>query len=614
MKKLITLVIIAIVLMIFLIVMAFLYVDLSGHKGFCYDVLKNGRFFGSIMVNRYVTEDKVIYKSTAEYPYSLEYPVINEKLFLKKRTMMPLKFVEEANGVKGQKRLTLLVQEEEKTDFLFLERPKFITLKGFETGEKTMVFSPADVMLYMPVMEKYNFWKKGAQFFEIMVPVGEPIPPIRDKIEVRYLKDEYIPIMGRRVEVETFSVGARTLPSAKVFLSKYTHRILALEIDKTDMRFILVSFIENPGKRIKPAIDRFISIFNLKKTGSKPPAVKADVSGRSRLPEEEGAVPRSAERSKRKAPEEIFFESGSLILSGRLWVPDGEGPHPAMLIVPKDGPATKGQQYLFDSLSEFLSASGFVVLVFDSPGQGKSQGSFMGLNDGEKIQNITAAAGYLQKHPAVKKRSVNFIGYEGGGYLALKAASDLPFVRTCVLLGVPEGFAKTDFFQEPSKENIQAMLNIRGLGAADEVYMKIITEKAQNHLTGIARSGENFSFFMGVKVSLRGYREFIARDSYEAMLSFDRPLLLILGRDDRRFDSQTVERLKATLEKKDRRDKVAIFRNLDVYMGKMVARGSSWSFSINKGVLDLIRNWIIENGICDEAGLPDAKAGGPTGA
>jgi esterase/lipase len=609
MRKLVVILFISVVFAIFLVVLAFFYVDLSGHKGFRYDLLKEGRFFGSIRVDRYITEDKVIYKGTAEYPYSLEYPVVNEKLSLKKKTMTPLKFVEEADGGKGQKRLTLLAQEGEKTDFLFLEHPKFITLKGFETGEKTMVFFPTDLMLYMPIMEKYNFWKKGTQSFEVMIPVSEPIPPIRDKVEVTYLKDEYIPVMGRRMEAESFAIGAKTLPTAKIFLSKYTHRILALEIDKMNLRFVLVSFIESP-KRIKPAVDKFISIFNLRKAGGESPPAEAPLSGRGGLPEE-ATPPADTKGSEQVTTKEIFFKSGSLILSGKLWVPEGKGPFPAALIIPKDGPFTKGQQYLFNSLGKFLSASGFIIMVFDSPGQGKSQGSFVELSDEKRIQNIIAAVSYLEGHPAVEKKAINLIGYEGGGYLALKAASSLPFVRTGIILGVPEGFTKSDFFQGPSKENIQVLLNACGIGPADEKYMETITKKTQDCFMEVARSSENFSFFMGVRTPLKEYREFMARRPYETILSSDKPLLLIFGKDDKRFNLQAVEGLKESLEKKDHRDKVAVFRNLDTYMGRMEMYDDSWGFTVNKDVLDLIGNWIRKNGIYIEEEPPSVEAGEP---
>ncbi|MFH1552945.1 MAG: alpha/beta hydrolase [Candidatus Omnitrophota bacterium] len=602
MKKLVTIVIILSAFVILLIALAFYYIDLSGHRSFRYDLLQGGELFGSIKVDRYITEDKIVYKSIAEYPHSDGYPAVNEKLFVKKRTRMPLKFTEEAAGVKGQKRLTLLVQDEDKTDFLFLEHPRFIALKGFETGEKTMVFSPNDVMLYMPIMEKYNFWKKGSQFFEIMIPSDEPLPPLRDKLEVKYLADEYIPVMGRRVEAESFAFRARSLPEAKVFLSKYTHRLLALEIKKTGQRFNLVLFSEGPGKRIKPLLDRLGSIFKIKATGVGVPSDKEDIPGPELSREE---LP-SAEKAQAKG-KEVFFESDKLILSGRLWVPETEGAFPGVLVIPREGPMTRGEQDLLNSLGEFLSASGFVVLVFDSPGQGKSQGSFADLDDGKKIRNITAASTYLNDHPAVKKRSINLVGHEGGGYLAVKAASELPFVQSCVILSAPLRYTEVDSPRRTSGEEIHMLLNARGLGPFTEGFMKYMTEKVQKHQEDVIQSDENFSFVLGVKVPLKEYREFMARDSYGTIISFDRPLLLVVGKDDKYFNAQFVDKLKKELKQKDRRNNVEVFKSPGAYMGRMVEHGGSWAFSADKNVFDLVRKWIMENGTRKEEVLPEAS-------
>ncbi|MFC1480327.1 alpha/beta hydrolase family protein [Candidatus Omnitrophota bacterium] len=603
MKKLVTIVIILLALIILLIALAFYYIDLSGHRSFRYDLLQGGELFGSVKVDRYITENKIVYKSSAKYPHSDGYPVVNEKLFVKKRTRMPLKFIEEAGGVKGQKRLTSLVQDEDKTDFLFLEHPRFIALKGFETGEKTMVFSPDSVMLYMPIMERYNFWKKGSQFFEIMIPSGEPLPPLRDKLEVKYLADEYIPLMARKVEAESFAFRAGSLPEAKVFLSKYTHRLLALEIKKTGQRFNLVNFSEGPSKRIKPLLDKLGTIFKLKKaTGVGIPSDKEDISAPELLQKEVSSAEEAPVKGK-----EIFFESDKLILSGRVWVPETPGAFPGILVIPREGPMTIGEQDLLDSLGELLSASGFVVLVFDSPGQGKSQGSFVGLDEEKKIQNIIAAGAYLNDHPDIKKGSINLIGHEGGGYLALKAASELPSVRSCVLLNIPLGHTEANLTQRSPREEIQALLNARSLGPFTESFMKHMTEKVHEHQEDVIQSGENFSFVLGVKVPIKEYREFMARDSYGTIISFDRPLLVVVGKDDKYFNARLVDKLKKELIKKDRRNNVALFKSPGAYMGRMVGQDGSWTFSPNKDVFDLVREWIAENGTREEEVLPAAS-------
>ena len=76
------------------------------------------------------------------------------------------------------------------------------------------------------------------------------------------------------------------------------------------------------------------------------------------------------------------------MLSGRLWVPVGKGPFPAVLLVPRAGPMVGGEKELLDSIGEILSDAGNVAFIFDSPGQGKSQGGFIGLDDRKRIRNI----------------------------------------------------------------------------------------------------------------------------------------------------------------------------------------------------------------------------------
>jgi alpha/beta superfamily hydrolase len=593
MKKLVAALIAAILLVIALLIIAFLYIDLSGHRNFAYEVFVGERLFGSVKVDRYVTENKIVYKSSLIYPYSPEYPSISEKLFLNKWTMMPLKFTQEAVGSRGQKRIISLVQAREKTDFLFLEHPRYIALKGFETGEKTMVFSPNDIMSYMPVMEKYNFWKKGVQFFEIMVPPTEPIPPMREKIEVKYLSDEYIPVMGRRVEAECYSLSARGIPEARVFLSKYGHRVLALELEKEKMRFNLVGYIEGPGKRLKPLMKKVSVFLDTIKAGKK--SLEQDEVKREGIIEKFSLADKSQRND--DGSEEVFFESDNLIFSGKLWYPTtGDGPFPAALMVSSDGPTTAGERSMLEAMGKGLSEDGFVALLFDSPGQGKSQGSFSGLGDEKRTNDVKAAIDFLTQQPSVMKSAINLIGYGGGGYIALRAASEVPDVRSCVVVGLPSGFEKNVLFHDTPQKDIQKLLDEQGIGPFDDKFMETVAVMVRTHLEKVTGSDEDISYFLGVTVPVKEYREFIERKPYEAMISFNRPLLLVLGRDDMCFDPKVVDRLEKTLKETNKANKVAVFRNLGPYMGEMVEKGTVWSFAINSDVVRLINTWVHDNG------------------
>jgi pimeloyl-ACP methyl ester carboxylesterase len=613
MKKLIIIVFFLSALAVLLVILAFLCLDLAGHRVLLYEVYENDKLFGAVKVDRYVTEDKIVYKSSTEYPHSLGYPSLTEKLFLKKYALTPLRFTEEAAGVKGQKRMTLIVQNEDRTDLLFLEHPRFITLKGYETGEKTMLFSPRDIMLYMPVMEKYNYWKKGAQFFEIMIPTGEALPPMRDKLEVRYLKDEYIPIMGRRVEAESFSLSAKALPEARIFMAKYSRRVFMLDLPGRKLKFKLVGYNRGPGEKMQLLIERSTMLIEKAKAFVRGRAERAPAE---KTEEKPAAVPaKTAEKAFPKESTEIFFESRGLILSGRLWTPPGSGPFPAALILPKDGPLTAGEESMLNALAGAISSKGFVVLVFDRPGQGKSQGAFSGNDDEKNVRDITVAISHLENNPKVRRSSISIIGHEGGGYLGLKAAEAKTGVRSCMILGMPSSFEKHMLSDEgAAKDALQKLLAERGFGAFADDYMKKVAGVTREHLQRIIASNETVSYFMGITLPDKEYRDFIERKPYETIISFQRPLLFIVARDDRYFDPKVVDRLKASLAAQNKNGRIAEFRILGPNAGSMAEKEGKWTFVVNNDVVTLMEKWLKENGIAPEEKAPEEAGGKAPGA
>ncbi len=177
MKKLVFLLVVAIIFMVLLILAAFFYVDVSGHVGYRYKVFSEDVSSGSISVDRYVTEEKIIYKSIAKYSNFGEYSQIREKLVLNKKELSPLEFEKRSEKVNGCKRLTLFVSNGGKYDLLYLDPPEFITFEKIKFDVKNVIFSPGDIMLYMPLIEKYNFWKKGTQFFSLFLPMDGAVPP-----------------------------------------------------------------------------------------------------------------------------------------------------------------------------------------------------------------------------------------------------------------------------------------------------------------------------------------------------------------------------------------------------------------------------------------------------
>ncbi len=595
MKKLVVILTLSIVLATALVLLAFFYIEMSGHEELNFDVFLGGRPFGSVKVDRYSTADRTIYKSVSEYPQTNGYPRITQKLVLGKRSGTPVKYIQEAEGARGQKRLIMLTQEGENSDYLFLENPRFLTLKNFSTGEKTMVIYPGEISTYMALMGKYNFWKKGTQFFEIMIPIADPLPPMRDKVQVREIKDEYISIGGKKVEAESFSVGAKGLPEVKIFLSKYGHVMLGMDMENPEMRILLTSPVETPADRISNLFPMVASGVRLVKEaivgkGSQG-SLKKDVDQDEALTE---AGQLEGETEDQYGVREVFFENGGMVLSGEMWMPAGKGAFPAVLIVPDDGPRKRGEDSLVSALGKLLSGAGFVVFVFDNPGQGKSQGDFAGLDDEKRINDIKAALKYLKERLDVDPDSISMFGHRGGSYLAVKTAEEVPYVRACVLIDLPfEAYLSGDL----TKEQAEAMLRSHGLGPFEAGFMKMAHARVQDHRRVMAASRDDYSFFMGVNMPIGGYKALQERKVYETIISFDRPELVILGRDTKGFDPDTAARLKGKLVENNSHNKVAVLGNLGEYSGEIEWRSDAWRFALNPDIVALVEKWIKENGI-----------------
>ena len=75
--------------------------------------------------------------------------------------------------------------------------------------------------------------------------------------------------------------------------------------------------------------------------------------------------------------EEVRFESGPYELVGDLVLPDGPGPHPAVIVVAGSGPNTRTQVPGYADVRTRFGDAGFAVYSWDKPGSGESSGELV---------------------------------------------------------------------------------------------------------------------------------------------------------------------------------------------------------------------------------------------
>jgi pimeloyl-ACP methyl ester carboxylesterase len=129
---------------------------------------------------------------------------------------------------------------------------------------------------------------------------------------------------------------------------------------------------------------------------------------------------------------EITFRQGDAMLAGTLILPEGVGPHPAIILLHGSGPLTR---YSFGPYARFFNSLGLAVLVYDKRGTGSSSGRLLDASTGapeilwqahfpdDLLADSLAAARFLQSRPDIDGRRIGVWGSSEGGMLATQVAA-----------------------------------------------------------------------------------------------------------------------------------------------------------------------------------------------
>jgi alpha/beta superfamily hydrolase len=133
--------------------------------------------------------------------------------------------------------------------------------------------------------------------------------------------------------------------------------------------------------------------------------------------------------------EEVWIDCEDARLYGELHVPD-HAPAPALLVC--HGMDAQGFHYLkiYTQLAKTACEKGFVSLVFDFRGVGRSSGKF-DYGFGEQ-QDVRCALSYLASRPEVMTNRIFVVGHSLGGAVSLYALQNEKRVKGLVLWSTPK--------------------------------------------------------------------------------------------------------------------------------------------------------------------------------
>jgi pimeloyl-ACP methyl ester carboxylesterase len=138
----------------------------------------------------------------------------------------------------------------------------------------------------------------------------------------------------------------------------------------------------------------------------------------------DGSPTRIAERVYPTRHEDVVFRNGDVELHGTLSIPEGPGPHPAVVLVHGSGAATRNIGF-FASVYERL---GIATLSFDKRGAGESTGNWKSAPFTDLAGDVLAAVALLKARDDIDGSRIGLDGSSQGGWVGAMAASMSPDV------------------------------------------------------------------------------------------------------------------------------------------------------------------------------------------
>lgn len=192
-------------------------------------------------------------------------------------------------------------------------------------------------------------------------------------------------------------------------------------------------------------------------------------------------------------------------------------------------------------ISRGLAGNGFAVLRFDFTGLGNSEGDFANTNFSSNVEDLEAAAGYLQQDYQAPKV---LIGHSLGGAAVLSVASRLPEVRAVATIGAPSDPSHiSHLFQErlddiEEKGRIEVKLAGRSFTITKQFLNDITSQRLEKDLKDLGKALMIFHSPRDQIVGIRHARElFEAAKHPKSFVSLDEADHLLSRTEDSEFVS-----------------------------------------------------------------------------
>ena len=532
---------------VLLFVGSLLYLDMEKHKVFFYTVNIDGHDTGNIKVDKYITDDKVIYKSVDSEPFQLLFTETKSRITLDR--FGDLISYSKESACNGAQDTVYLESSGKNISFVATSESEFAYLTGLGAKEGTLIFEECSPVTYLPIVERYDFKLGRSQAFNVLTSTSTLLPPMKRLLALTFIRDEYIKIGSRRVKVECLLVRMRNSPQGMLWVTKSARSIVKIEFPDTKLKITRT--------------------FSLKKVNE----VNKPVANNDLYDEEA-----------------VKFNSKKTVLEGTLTIPKRKGPFPAVLLLGRTNGSDRENQGLFTRLAGRLGEEGYAVLRFDGRGIGSSGGTALSATGGEQYEDSIAALDYLLQKKEIDVNRVAVIGHGEGAFFASKLASDKKNIRSLILMSPMISLGgETDI----SFDNLNEMAKKLKW---DDQYLKLAMKSRMETVETIKKAKGDWLSLLGTRCFLKKLREDMEANPIDIIRKVEVPVLILYGKEDEFVPAKAASTLDKALEDSGNiNHKLIYYGYLGHFFGKIVTDGlCRMHYSVDESVLSTIKKWLDE--------------------
>ncbi len=532
---------------VLLFVGSFFYLDSQKRNVYHFVVSLKGHDIGTIKIDKFVTEEKRLYKSWSEMPFNPVFDSDKTRMVFDKDYKLETYSYERSGS--GASEAIQIENSDNRVSFISIARSKFSYLRDMPIRDMTFVFKEDSPVTYLPLIENYDFRRGKSQGFDAITPFSELYPPMKRFVTLTSIRNEYIKVDRRKIKTECLLLKIRNYPQGTVWVARSDRSIIMIDLPTA-------------GITIR----------------------------RSFLPKNISAVEYSPDME-RASVKDVKFPGKGGELAGTLYMPKIEGKRPAVILVWGDGPEKGAYQGLFSSMAAGLAKEGFIALTFDKRGVGGSGGDPNTTTDTDAVDDIGSAVDFLKAEKDVDPDKIALIGHSKGSFYASRVCSSRDDIKALVFIA-----PRASLESKQQATDFADLIEMAKRYGWSEDYLKSVMKSQVETLDKARNAKRGRVSLLGKRCFAGKMQEEMSEDPIAVAGKIKAPVLILQGKEDGISLADSAAKIDKALEESGNKDHtLTYFGYLDHFMAASIIDGKhKIHYVTDPSVVDATKKWLDE--------------------